>query len=236
MKISIMALTICTLATLVNGCGKSQPPGPITTPVSSKKFIGSQPRQTIVKSENSPKESAARITASQAILKATQAVKGSDWRVTSLRNIEEVVTALFPNREPEAKLRRTDRGLMHKDGKAAMWQVSLISPSKNGKESLLRNNRTVFVTAEQTSVSEPEASHENVQRLPKSLNTKNLDAARQLIIKQNKGDFDLLSVTSELNLDGTESWFFWLFDSKSQTIVDKVRVSGDGSKVLQSGS
>ncbi len=61
-----------------------------------------------------------------------------------------------------------------------------------------------------------------------------LDDARRLAMKQMRARFDVLSASSDVRSDGSCKWRFQFYDLRRQKMVGKLRVCGDGTRVLAS--
>ena len=54
-----------------------------------------------------------------------------------------------------------------------------------------------------------------------------------VLLAQVKTPYDVMSVASWVSPAGELSWFFRFYDVKKEKVVDKVRVSGDGKRIMK---
>jgi len=175
---------------------------------------------------------AARMTAAQAVSKANQSMQDSKWQIAFLSNTG--VTQSVSGEESHG----ADGGLIHNDGTAAQWVVEMFkdSPkpfSEGGRVGKSYPFQIVRVTAK--GVSKLPASEMAVPVALSPLKPRyvsKLDTAGKLAAQQVKASFNAVSVASDVKSDGSCFWRFRFYDLKSQNVVAKVRISGDGTKAL----
>ena len=219
--IALMIVT-CLIGSSIcfTGCGKD-----------STKSHG-QSSQTKPKVSSSDKVT--RITASQAINSARQVIQGPEWQLLSLSNTGTVAGSVTSE-----QFHSPNEALMLSDGKAGQWVVGFYrdspAPVSDGEQTGFSYPfQRVLVTAQRnTELPEIDLAVPKKMASLKMEFVTALDSARQLATRQVKTPYDVMSVASWVSSEGECSWFFKFYDVKKGQIVGKVRVSGDGRKLMK---
>lgn len=185
------------------------------------------------KSNVSSSDEVTRITASQAINSARKVIQAPEWQLLSLSN-----TGVVAGSVTSEQFHSPNEALMLSNGKAGQWVVELYKDSPTPVSEGERTGfsypfQRVLVTAQgNTELPEIDLAVPKKMVSLKMEYVAALDSARQLAIRQVKTPYDLMSVGSWVSPEGECSWFFKFYDVKKGDIVGKVRVSGDGRKLM----
>ena len=227
----LLCLTVlCLAAACLCGCGKPPvTPSPHVEKTHISRFSRFSRFPNFPGVTHTPQPS--RITASLAVARARKALASPAWQVAFLSNTG--VTQQVLSQAP-------DSGLMHPDGTADQWVVEAFknSPKPYRENGQTKTNYPFQVVAVSAGEAELLPASDDGIVVPKVLPPlkqqylDGLDGARKLAVRQVRTKFDVLSASSEVRADGSCKWRFRFYDLKQQTMVGKVCVSGDGTRIL----